>query len=244
MGSLLRTRRWIAFTLLVVVAIAAFGLLSRWQWLRAEDRRVERVTLAAESSAAPVGAAEAVESGAPEWTPVVAVGRYDSERTVLVRQRPLDGRNGFWVATPLIVEGGPTVWVVRGWIPAGASAVEQVVPPTAPEGTVRVQARLRSAEASPGPTPDDLPAGQVPRMDPSRLGVGVAGVYLEAIASNPADPEVTALPLPVIDEGRNISYAVQWILFALVAMAGWFFFLRREASTVAAEGKDATWTSV
>lgn len=41
----------------------------------------------------------------------------------------------------------------------------------------------------------------------------------------------------------NISYAVQWILFALVAFAGWFFFLRREARTVAAEGKDPTWTS-
>jgi cytochrome oxidase assembly protein ShyY1 len=39
------------------------------------------------------------------------------------------------------------------------------------------------------------------------------------------------VPLPQIDEGQNISYAVQWILFALVAMVGWFVFLRREART-------------
>lgn len=244
MATLLRTRRWIAFTLLVVVAIAAFGLLSRWQWMRAEERRVERIDLTAGASASPVPLAEAVGSGAPEWTAVVAEGRFDSARSVLVRQRPLEGRNGFWVATPLVAESGPSVWVVRGWIPAGSSAVERVTPPAAPAGTVRVQARIRAAEDSTGPPPADLPPGQVPRVDPAALADGIPGLYLEAVATDPPDPAVTPLPLPVIDEGRNISYAVQWILFALVAMAGWFFFLRREARTVAAERRDPTWTSV
>ena len=243
MGSLLRTRRWVAFTVLVIVAIAAFGVLSRWQWMRAEERRAERVELSAGTSASSIPLAQALEEEAAEWTPVVAVGRFDSERSVLVRQRPLEGRNGFWVATPLEVDGGPTAWVVRGWMPAGTSALDQVTAPLAPDGTIRVEGRLRLAEPSSGPIPDDLPAGQVPRMDPASLGDGVSDYYVEAVATQPADVGVTPLPLPVIDEGRNISYAVQWILFALVALAGWFFFLRREARTVAEEGKDPTWTS-
>ena len=79
-----------------------------------------------------------------------------------------------------------------------------------------------------------------------RAFVEEAGEYLakaEAAEKAAADGAGASKGLPVIDEGRNISYAVQWILFALVALAGWFFFLRREARTVAAEGKDPTWTS-
>ena len=44
---LLRTRRWIGFTAVVVLAIVAFGLLSAWQWSRAEERRAERSALEA-----------------------------------------------------------------------------------------------------------------------------------------------------------------------------------------------------
>jgi cytochrome oxidase assembly protein ShyY1 len=40
--------------------------------------------------------------------------------------------------------------------------------------------------------------------------------------------------MPDVDENRNLSYAGQWLLFALVAVGGWFFFLRREARDDAA----------
>ena len=36
---LLRTRRWLAFTGVVIATIVAFGLLSHWQWARADVRR-------------------------------------------------------------------------------------------------------------------------------------------------------------------------------------------------------------
>jgi cytochrome oxidase assembly protein ShyY1 len=225
--SLLRTRRWIAFSLLVVVAIAAFGLLSRWQWHRAEERRLERITWVEQSQAAPVGLAEAAATPR-EWQPVRTEGRFDDAATVLVRQRPLDGRNGFWVATPLDTAEG-RVWVNRGWIAATGAATGVVAPPPAPPGEVVIDARTRLSDTADGPAPTDLPAGQVAALDPESLGTDVAGIYLEAIASSPADPQVTRLPAPVIDETRNISYAVQWLLFAVIAIAGWWFFLRREA---------------
>jgi cytochrome oxidase assembly protein ShyY1 len=56
--------------------------------------------------------------------------------------------------------------------------------------------------------------------------------------------------VPTIDEGRNISYAIQWLIFATVAIAGWFVFLRREAredraeqSGTAQPAEAGTWTS-
>jgi len=42
MWSLLRTPRWLGFTVLVIVAIVGFGLLSSWQWSRAEEERQAR----------------------------------------------------------------------------------------------------------------------------------------------------------------------------------------------------------
>jgi cytochrome oxidase assembly protein ShyY1 len=54
------------------------------------------------------------------------------------------------------------------------------------------------------------------------------GWYLQQVDSQPADP-LTVVPLPEPDDLQNISYAVQWLLFAAVAIGGWYLFLRREA---------------
>jgi len=225
--ALLRTRRWIAFTLLVVIAIAAFGLLSRWQWQRAEEERTARVAWATQTAAERAGLAPSI-ADPQEWTPVRVAGEYDATSTLLVRQRPLDGRNGFWVVTALDTEDG-RVWVVRGWIPVTGSATGVVAAPEAPGGPVIVDARVRLAESGDTPEPTDLPAGQVSSLVPARMGAGVTSLYLEATASEPADPAVTRLPAPVIDETQNISYALQWLVFAAIALTGWWYFLRREA---------------
>ena len=227
MWSLLRSRRWIAFTLLVVVAITAFGLLSRWQWQRAEEERTARVAWATQA-AADRGALADVVADPREWTPVRVTGQFDPDSTVLVRQRPLDGRNGFWVVSALETTDG-RVWVARGWTPVTGSATGAVEAPEPPPGTVVIDARVRLAESAGGAEPTDLPPGQVSSLEPARLGADITGIYLEATASEPMDPAVTRLPAPVIDETQNISYALQWMVFAGVAVTGWWYFLRREA---------------
>jgi len=40
-----------------------------------------------------------------------------------------------------------------------------------------------------------------------------------------------------VDEGRNISYAVQWLIFAAVALVGWWAFLRRESAMLREEAE-------
>jgi cytochrome oxidase assembly protein ShyY1 len=225
--SLLKTRRWIAFTLLVVVAITAFGFLSRWQWERAEEERSARLAWAIQAAATPVALGDALAEPR-EWTPVRVSGRFDEGSTVLVRQRPLDGRNGFLVASPLDTADG-RVWVVRGWIPVTGTATGTVTVPSAPSGTVVIDARVRMSEDAGAPEPTDLPEGQVSGLVPARLGADVTDIYLEVAASEPQDPQITRLPAPVIDETQNISYALQWMVFAAVALTGWWYFLRREA---------------
>lgn len=243
MLALLRTRRWIGFSVLVVVAIVGFGLLSRWQWSRAEEKRTQKAQLVEESALAPVPVTEVLPPGTAwhedlEWRTVTATGSYLPDEQVLVRKRPLEGQNGFWVATPLSLDSGGWVWVNRGWVAAQGSATDVQEAPPPPDGPVVVTGRLRPPQDGPDPLPTDLPAGQVVDLDIDTLtpsGTPVLDGYVERVSSQPADdPALRALPVPEIDEGRNVSYAVQWILFAVVALVGWFYFLRRESREDAA----------
>ena len=97
MLALVKTRRWLSFTAFVVLAITGFGLLSRWQWDRADERRVERVAI---SQAQVLDRVDSV-TDLGEFTRVQVSGTFADEKTQLVRQRPLDGGNGYWVMTPL-----------------------------------------------------------------------------------------------------------------------------------------------
>lgn len=229
---LLRTRRWLGFTVLVVVVIVAFGLLSMWQWSRAEDRRAERLALHAALAAEPLDLSAAVRRTPTEWSwiPTVATGRFDVEHELVVRKRPLDARNGFWVLTPLET-ADRTVWVNRGWIPAGTDALSTPTVPAPPGGTVTVTGYLVPLEDADPSRNDGLPDRQIAAPALALLpGVGAdpAGL-LQLASSTPAQDGVRALPLPEVDESRNVSYAVQWLIFAVIALGGWFYFLRREA---------------
>lgn len=229
---LLRTRRWLGFTVLVAVVIIAFGLLSAWQWSRAEDRRAERDALSTAVSARPIPVDRALDTapGAWEWTPATAVGTYDTTHEVVVRKRPLEAMNGFWVLTPLITDG-PIVWVNRGWIPVGADALSTPQVPPPPPGIVEVTGYVVPFESADPARNDGLPAGQVAAPALSLLPDVSASIggFLQLASSAPEQEGIRPLPLPEVDDSRNISYAVQWLLFAGVAIGGWFFFLRREA---------------
>ena len=150
---------------------------------------------------------------------------------MLVRKRPLDARNGFWVMTALRRDDGGTVWVNRGWLPTSGDALSTPDTPDAPTGTVTVSGYLRP-EDSDARADEGLPHGQIAAPGPATLpavGSDFPG-YVQLETSTPAEVGLVELPLPSVDESRNVSYAVQWLLFAAITIGGWFFFLRREAA--------------
>jgi len=228
MLSLLRTRRWLSFTVIVLLVIIAFGFLSRWQWSRAAEKQAVNAQMVHERASAPVPPSQAEV----EWTPVTLTGTYDPAHVVVVRKRPQDTVNGFWVMTPLITDTG-TVWVNRGWMRAEGNATALPSVPSAPAGQVTISGLWRPWQHA--TITSGLPAGMVSDVDPAVLPVpsGLSG-YVQLTSSSPAQDGLAQVLLPEIDDSRNISYAVQWILFALVCIGGWFFFLRREAREDAA----------
>ena len=237
MLALLRTRRWISFTALVLLVIIGFGLLSRWQWSRAETKRTERVALETASVVTPSRLpSSSVLSGTSEWTRFTASGSFDQHHQVVVRKRPLSGTNGFWVMTPLITDDHRTIWVNRGWMPVQGIATSMPTIPQPPSGQQLITGAWRTYEAAQTTDLTGLPVGMIPAPAPEVLPIqGSVPGYLQL-----TDPKQSGLELvdtPEIDEGQNVSYAVQWILFALVAIIGWFIFLRREAADDARNAK-------
>jgi cytochrome oxidase assembly protein ShyY1 len=223
MLSLLRTRRWLSFTAVVIIVIIAFGLLSRWQWSRAEEKQALNSSMVSARDENPVAPADA----ATEWTPVRITGSYDSVNEVVVRKRPQETVNGFWIMTPLESDAG-TVWINRGWLRAEGNATTYPDVPPAPAGEVTVTGLWREWQQA--RTTSGLPPGMISDVDPVVLPVSTPlDGFVQLTESQPEQTGLAAIQLPEIDDVQNISYAVQWILFALVCIGGWFFFLRREA---------------
>ncbi len=102
----LRQPRWLALGFLVLLVVPSFFLLSRWQLSRLDDRRYlndlvhdprprrrrSRSTDVMTAGAPPDSVGDAQRGSRSR--PRVATTR---SREVLVRKRPLEGANGFWV---------------------------------------------------------------------------------------------------------------------------------------------------
>jgi cytochrome oxidase assembly protein ShyY1 len=255
--ELLRTRRWLGFTLFAALMVGLCVVLANWQWHRYHLRQAQNAQLDAALSApaapvedllaaAPAGAAQPLPPQL-QWRSVTATGTFDLAAQVAVRQRPQDGTNGFWIVTPLITPNG-TLLVNRGWTPANgldARATPEVpAPPAGPAGTVTVTGRLRPAE--PSRDRGETPPGQAWAVDPMTLVTPASqpryNAYVELTDSQPpaTDEQLAPMPVPGHRGTNNLVYTVQWLLFGAVAVVGWWRLLATESQHRRAELAAAT----
>jgi cytochrome oxidase assembly protein ShyY1 len=229
--------RWLALALVAVLAAAGMVRLGFWQLHRHEERTAFNASVRAAEEAAPVPPERLLSPGAPvragdEWQRVRATGTYDTDAQVLVRNRPYEGRNGYEVVTPLVTGSGTALLVERGWVPAGATAATVPDVPAPPDGRVTVTGWVRVSEP-----PDDGPApppGQVTRLHvptvAADLPYPVYGGYVALTDQQPPGPGSMERPQPPdLGIGPHLAYAVQWWIFAGIALVGWVVLLRREA---------------
>ncbi len=248
MYRFLLTPRWLGILALTLAAAAVMVLLGNWQLSRYQERAAlnERIDAATQVPPAPIGAVLPSPGGtvgasgqAPSteraWTRVTVTGRYDASNVILVRSRTVEGRVGFEVVTPLILDDGSAVLVDRGWIPpasGGAIALPQV--PATPTGEVTAVGRVHLSESQPS---------QISRREgrletrwiavpalARELPYPIYGAYLLLDEQTPAaDQAFTAIPVRHENDWQNGGYVVQWWLFAVMALFGFGWAARREA---------------
>lgn len=144
----------------------------------------------------------------------------DSGDQVWVSGREHAGREGYWLVSPLHVDGGEqALLVVRGWSPHAGSL------PDVPSGSVHLTAVLQQGEAASTPLNSHRVIGSV--RVPALLNELDYGLYSGYAISADAAPGLTTADIPEPDvswrEGmRNLAYAIQWWAFAIFGVFMWW----------------------
>lgn len=137
----------------------------------------------------------------------------------------LNGRSGHDVVTPLVFEGG-TVAVNRGWVPIDTDG-PPAVGAEPPKDTIEVAGVLLESQAT-GSLGTPRPDGnydQVGRIDLDALsgqwGDDLVPMYLLLEKEAPRGGELPLQrPAPEPSEGSHFAYAMQWFIFAAIALIG------------------------
>jgi cytochrome oxidase assembly protein ShyY1 len=244
----LLTPRWLAAAALAVAAAVVMVFLGNWQLHRYHERSAINHRIDAADSLSPVPLTSilarptqpATAGPAPgenlAWTKVTVTGRYDPKNEIQARGRTVDGSVGFEIVTPLVLADGTAVLVDRGWVPpAGDGAVAAPAAPPAPTGTVTVVGQIHRSESRPAPL-----ERRDGRIDTRRIAVPklarempypTYGAYVLLTEQTPAaDPAFVRIPIDHEDSWQNGGYAVQWWMFALMALLAFGWQARKEAN--------------
>ncbi|NYT84747.1 SURF1 family protein [Pollutimonas harenae] len=235
-------RTLFALLLLGIVAIVCASL-GNWQLDRAAQRIAIKHAIDSGRNSPPLH----IEPNTPPqaltpWRPASAHGVWRHEFTVLLENRNYQGRPGYWVATPLMLDPATAVLVLRGWLPRPAS-IEQPLPPIpTPNAEQTITGELLSrvprlfelsgATQLPAHLPD--PANTLPRVQNLGLDAYAAATglkFIPAVLAQTADaaqaqdtastPLLREWPEPSLDADKNKGYALQWFSFAAIAAIAW-----------------------
>ncbi|MDH6214734.1 cytochrome oxidase assembly protein ShyY1 [Streptomyces pseudovenezuelae] len=238
----LLTRRWWGINVFVLLAIPFCIFMGSWQLSRFEDR-VDSHRIADAQAADTHGTARPLRDLLPvdqatSGEQATVTGHYGKQ--LLVPDRQLDGKDGYYVLTLLRTDGGQALPVVRGWLPGKADAAEA---PAAPTGEVTVTGALQASE-----TPGDngvsaqggLPAGQTGAISSASLiNIVPYKVYDAWVTLDKADSGMTAVPATApqntgldLKAFQNLGYTGEWFVFAGFVVFMWFRLLRREVEFV------------
>ena len=231
--------RTVVILVAALISVAIAANLGAWQLRRAaqkialQDALETRAKLSALTASELARTAEQVEP--QHYRPVQLRGQWLQQRSVFLENRQMNGRVGFYLVTPLQLEGRPEVVLVqRGWVPRDLRDRTLLPAIATPAGTVDVDghiapppARLYEfAPSTAGLIRQNLQLGEFARE--TGLPLAPVSVLQAESASNAGDGLLRQWPRPAVDVQKHYGYAFQW--FALGAlMAGlyvWFQLVR------------------
>jgi cytochrome oxidase assembly protein ShyY1 len=200
-------------------------LLSWWQFDRREDRvaKIAMVSANYDIPAVPLGEISwDFRDGEPinEWRQVKIEGTYLPEETRIVRNRPLSGQPGFLQLVPMRLSNGQILAVERGWLPAGnpfTTPALNPIPDSVPRELV-VRLRLSEQDLNRAEVPGQLASLHIASLTDSLGSSLITEYYGRLVSETPSMPEnPRPMPKPSLNEGNHLSYALQWILFGIMA---------------------------
>jgi surfeit locus 1 family protein len=237
----MRSRRFWLATAAAGLGIAATLALGSWQLGRAHEKLALHAAIEAQKTAPALDTRglAAIENIAKElYRPVRLRGTWAAPATVFLENRQMNGKPGFYVVTPLKLEGSDrAVAVQRGWVQRNFQDRAALPAVETPAGVVEVQGRLAPppaklyefSGAAPGPIRQNLDLAAF------RAETKLALLDGSVVETGPASQGLLR-DWPQADSGvdKHYGYMVQWwALSALIAILYvWFQFIapRRRAA--------------
>jgi cytochrome oxidase assembly protein ShyY1 len=224
---------WVAVTLVVLLfATACYTLLAPWQFRRNHERSSTNAAVQRSFTAAPVPLDELGPGS--EWRLATLTGSYVADGEAVARLRTVQGEPAFEVLTPFRLTGGEVVLVDRGFVrPNDVTQVGDY--PAPPVGRVELVARIRADETDPqhrNAFTDQTNGGrrQVYAVDSRTvaraIGLSIRPGYVQLERGSPG--VLAPLPLPELDAGPFLSYALQWLAFGTMSLLALAYFTWRE----------------
>ena len=221
-----RTFRFWLITAAALAGIAATFALGQWQLGRGRERDAlqqqiddrERLTTLSQT------ALFSVHPEALVHRQVVVRGRWDASHTVFLDNRQMRSVPGFYVVTPLTIDGtSKTVLVQRGWVPRNFDRRDKLPNLATPPGIVEVHGRI-------APPPARLYDFRGTETGPIRQNLDIAafaaethldlvGVSVQQTVPAASEGLLREWPRPGSGSERNYGYAFQrWALPAAIAI--------------------------
>jgi surfeit locus 1 family protein len=221
-------------TLLALACAAGTAWLGHWQLNRADEKLAQQRLIESQAALPALSASELprTEAGPFLGRRVTLTGHWWHERTVYLDNRPMDGRVGFIVMTPLRLADQSLVLVQRGWLPRNFADRQALPDLPRPAGAVQVQGRLVAAPSRAyelGAEPGVSTIRQ--NLDPATYAreIGAPLLPVTVLQTDAAgDDLLRQWPAPDLGVSKHHGYAFQW--FALCALISglyvWFQFVR------------------
>lgn len=234
--------------LVLLAAVLCMGVTARlggWQLDRAAQKLALHHAVAQQAAQAPVrntdwpallqASTAAVGMDAWQHRPVQLTGHWQAAHTVYLDNRQMHGRPGFYVLTPLLLDGGSAVLVQRGWVPRNFQERTALPEIATPDGRVQLVGRLAPPPAQLYALGENQPDAAQPQirqnLDMPRYAreTGLALPSFSVVQTGP-DSEGLQRQWPAPDTGvsKHYGYAFQW--YAMCALTAllylWFQILR------------------
>ena len=233
--------RWTIYLVIALIFAIVCGFLANWQFSRSDERNGEIALVEQNYDREPVPFDEAVPNAnvfdpKTEWLPVTLEGQYLADEQILARNRPHGGSSAFEVLVPFQLTDGRIIIVNRGWVAPGEGTLPDVVPEPPSGENVSVVVRLRPSEGVPrtgiGANEGEyltFKSINLPTIAEHTGENTVTSVYGLMVSENPAVADVPRqVEPPTEDPGPHLSYAIQWILFALMGFIFIVYIIRTE----------------
>ena len=219
--------KWIALTLFLLLVIYVFINLSEWQFNRNFQKQSINSAISSELMKPEIEILNVEDlDNLKEWQKVKLKVDIESSQLQIVRKRYLEDKLGFYVVGSSKTENFKNIVINFGWIPIADQANQNPEIPNL-SGTYEISGWLRIFEKH-KPTPSDYPPLQIATISKENFKNISNNFYIQAKELNPKFGEIRQLGEPKLSAGPHLSYAIQWILFALLVPIGWFILLRSE----------------